>query len=102
MCIRDRSNTTNTSPQRPAANGVSPQTADLKSGKMRIRIDVDEGKAQVVQNGQVIGTTPFDMDINAGEKPNLTLRRENFEDKNVLIEASSGKKVFTFSLKPKS
>ena len=96
------SNTANTSPQRPAANGVSPQTADLKSGKIRIRIDVDEGKAQVVQNGQVIGTTPFDMDINAGEKPNLTLRRENFEDKNVLIEASSGKKVFTFSLKPKS
>ncbi len=95
-------NTANTSPQRPAANGISPQTADLKSGKMRIRIDVDEGKAQVVQNGQVIGTTPFDMEVNAGEKPNVTLRRDNFEDKNVLIEPSSGKKVFTFSLKPKS
>ncbi|HRI02283.1 MAG TPA: serine/threonine-protein kinase [Pyrinomonadaceae bacterium] len=95
-------NTANTSPQRPAANGVSPQTADLKGGKVRIRIDVDEGKAQVVQNGQVLGTTPFEMDVNTGEKPNLTLRRESFEDKNVQIEAGSGKKVFTFSLKPKS
>lgn len=95
-------NTANTSAQRPAANGISPQTADLKGGKVRIRIDVDEGKAQVVQNGQVLGTTPFDMDVNAGDKPNLTLRRDNFEDKNVTIEAGSGKKVFTFSLKPKS
>ncbi|MEQ1922316.1 MAG: serine/threonine-protein kinase [Pyrinomonadaceae bacterium] len=93
--------TANTSP-RPVANGSSPQTADLKSGKVRIRIDVDEGKAQVMQNGQVLGTTPYDMDINPGEKPSLTLRRDNFEDKSVLIEAGSGKKVFTFSLKPKS
>jgi len=95
-------NTANTSPQRRAVNGASPQTADLKNGKLRIRIDVDEGKAQVVQDGQVLGTTPFDMDIDAGEKPTLTLRRENFEDKNVLIEPRTGKKVYTFSLKPKS
>lgn len=85
------------------ANGTNtPQTADLKGGKQRVRVDLDEGKAEVIQNGKVLGTTPLDVEVAAGEKPNLTLRRAGFEDKNVQIEAGSGKKTLTFSLKPQN
>ena len=47
------------------------------------------------------GTTPLDIDVAAGDKPNVTLRRDGFEDKTVQIEPASGKKVLTFSLKPR-
>jgi len=65
----------------------------------RVRVDVDEGKAQVIRDGQVVGTTPLDLDVAAGEKPSVTLRRDGYEDKTVQIEPTSGKKVLTFSLK---
>jgi serine/threonine protein kinase len=68
----------------------------------RVRVDVDEGKAQVLRDGKVVGTTPLDLDIALGDKPSLTLRRDGFEDKTVQIEPTAGKKALTFSLKPKN
>lgn len=72
------------------------------AGSQRVRVDVDEGKAQVIRDGQLLGTTPFDIDVAAGEKPNITLRRDGYEDKTVQVEPTSGKKVFTYSLKAKN
>lgn len=82
-----------------AAASNAPSTA--AKGNMRVRVDVDEGKATVVRNGQTLGTTPLDLDANLGENVGLTLRREGYEDKNVNLEITNGKKVFTFSLKAK-
>jgi serine/threonine-protein kinase len=70
-------------------------------GNLRVRVDVDEGKATVVRNGQTLGTTPLDLDASLGENVGLTLRREGYGDKNVNLEITNGKKVFTFSLKAK-
>jgi serine/threonine-protein kinase len=70
------------------------------SGK-KVRVDVDEGQAQVIRDGQALGTTPLDLDASDGEKIDLTLRRDGFEDKNVQLEISAAKKVYTFSLKRK-
>ena len=95
------------------SNGPTPNVAGKtgnasNSGKntggnsQRVRIDVDEGKAQVVRDGQVVGTTPLDIDVASGDKPNVTLRRDGYEDKSVQIEPTSGKKVFTYSLKSKN
>ncbi len=67
----------------------------------RVRIDVDEGSAQVFRGAQAIGATPFDLDAADGEKIDLTLKRSGFEDKIVQIEVSSRKQVYTFSLKSK-
>jgi serine/threonine protein kinase len=83
---------------KPNNGEVKPQT----TGEARkIRIDLDEGKAQVLRNGSVLGTTPLDIDLAAGETPTLTLHRDGFEDKEVRIEAGGGKRAFTFSLRPK-
>ena len=85
----------------PAKN-VNPGKTAVAANSQRVHVDVDEGKAQVIRDGQVIGTTPLDVDIASGEKPNLTLRRDGFEDKVVQIEPTAGKKSLTFSLKPKN
>ena len=86
---------------RPPANAASPLASSLKAGTQRVRVDIDEGKAQIIKNGQSIGTTPLDLDVATGDMPSLTLRRDGFEDKTVQLDVGGGKKVFTFSLKPK-
>ena len=80
----------------------STPTPAPSGGTQRIRIDLDEGQAQVSQNGRQLGTTPLDIDVSPGESPNITLHRDGYEDKQVTIEAGNGKKVFTFSLKRKN
>lgn len=77
------------------------QTADAPKGSMQIRVDVDEGKAQVLRGGKLLGATPLDISANPGDDLALTLTREGYEDKNVNIKVSSGKKVFTFSMRSK-
>jgi serine/threonine-protein kinase len=101
------------SESKDAANAASKIAVDSKDGKTlvvqsakttaqrHIRVDVDEGSAQVFRNGQISGATPFDLEAADGEKIDLTLKRDGFEDKNVQIEVSSRKQVYTFSLKPK-
>ncbi len=81
-------------------SAISPQPGS-KTDKVRLRVDVIEGKAQVLRDNQTIGTTPLDVETAVGEPVNLTLRREGFQDKNVRLEATSGKKIYTFSLTPK-
>ena len=88
--------------ERQSTNGASPSSSSLKSATQRVRVDIDEGKAQVIKNGQPIGTTPLDVDVATGDTPSLTLRRDGFEDKTVQLDVGGGKKVFTFSLKSKN
>lgn len=72
-----------------------------KTGSRKIRVDLDEGQAQVTRGGQPIGNTPLDLDANDGDKIDLMLHRDGYEDRNVQIEVGGGKKVYTFSLKQK-
>jgi serine/threonine protein kinase len=67
----------------------------------KVKIDVDEGRAEVVRGGGVVGTTPFELEAKDGEKVDVTLRREGFEDKPVSLEIKGNKQVYTFSLKQK-
>ena len=95
-----KADASNIAGQQKAAN--TNKTTTASGTTQRIRVDIDEGKAQVSRNGQVLGITPLDMDLANGENPSLTLHRDGFEDKTVQIEVGNGKKVFTFSLKPKN
>ncbi len=72
-----------------------------KNAGRKIRVDLDEGQAQVSRGGQNLGNTPLDLDASDGDKIDLTLHRDGYEDKNVKIEVAGGKKVYTFSLKQK-
>ena len=83
------------------AKTIVVQSAKTTAVQRRVLIDVDEGSAQVFRNSQTVGATPFDLEATEGETVDLTLKRDGFEDKNVQIEVSSRKQVYTFSLKPK-
>jgi serine/threonine protein kinase len=84
------------------ANSRTNSRSTANGPMQKVRVDVDEGKAQVIRDGQIVGMTPVDIDIASGDRPNLTLRRDGFEDKTVQIEPNAGKKTLTFSLKPKN
>ncbi len=88
-------------PDAPVVQTAAATNASPGKGSTKIRVDVDEGKAQVLKGGQVVGTTPIELDANFGDNVPLTLRRDGFEDKNVNIQVSPSKKVFTYSLKAK-
>jgi serine/threonine-protein kinase len=93
----------NDSSSKFAANQKDDKTVVVQSSKpqKRVRVDVDEGKAQVFRSGQSVGSTPFELEARDGDKVDLTLKRDGFEDKNVQLEITSGKQAYTFSLKPK-
>ena len=55
----------------------------------------------MLKGGRALGTTPLDIDVNPGDEMALTLRRDGYEDKNVNIQVTTGKKVFTFAMKAK-
>jgi serine/threonine protein kinase len=82
-------------------NLKSNQAVVQSSSMRRVKIDVDEGKAEIVRNGEKLGTTPFDLEARDGEKVDLMLRRDGFEDKPVQLEIKGNKQVYTFSLKQK-
>lgn len=89
------------SPAGPANVRKLSGQSDTKRPSQKVRVDVDEGKAKVLRDGQLLGTTPLDLEAATGENVVLTLQREGFQDKNVSVEVSTQKKVFTFSMKQK-
>ncbi len=104
MSNSSASNTAN-STLKTAVEAKDGKTFVVQSAKInaqrRVRVDVDEGSAQVFRSGQAAGATPFDLEATEGEIIDLTLKRDGFEDKNVQIEVTSRRQVYTFSLKPK-
>lgn len=79
--------------------------ADLASvsdkGSKTVRIDAIGGSAEVWRNGQKIGNTPLDLNVDNGEVLNLKLRRQGYSDNDVRMEVTAEKKVYTFVLEPK-
>ena len=75
--------------------------ADPGKNKRNIRIDAVGGTAEVWRNGQKIGNTPLDLEIAEKEVVNLKLKRQDSLDTDVNVEATVGKKVYTFSLAAK-
>ncbi len=68
---------------------------------VNIQIEVIEGKAEVVRNGSVVGSTPYTLNLRIGEKADIKLRRDGYKDYETQIEGSSGKKLYTFALQKK-
>lgn len=77
------------------------QSDGLKPKQKTVQVDAFGGQAQVLRDGQAIGTTPFQLQGADGETISLTLRRDGYKDKDVKIEITSGKKVYTFLLDSK-
>ncbi|HRH43462.1 MAG TPA: serine/threonine-protein kinase [Pyrinomonadaceae bacterium] len=71
------------------------------ANKRTVRIDAVGGSAEVWRNGQKIGNTPLDLEIGEKEIVALKLKRQGSTDTDVSVEATVGKKVYTYSLASK-
>jgi len=76
-------------------------TRGASNAGAQIKVDVDEGKAQVYRDGSALGSTPLSIDAALGDKLALTLKKDGFVDKEVTINVEGNKRVFTFSMKAK-
>ena len=82
------------------ANSIGRQSA-TNANLIKVRVETNEGSAQVFRDAQIVGNTPFDVIGSEGETVKLTLKREGFEDQVVSIDITGRRGVFTFSLKRK-
>lgn len=72
-----------------------------KANLSRVRIEINEGSAQIFRDGQSVGKTPYELEGREGETINITLKREGFEDKTERVDIISRRPIYTFSLKSK-
>lgn len=63
-----------------------------------VTIDVDEGRAQVYLDSRLVGTTPHKLEARIGDRVKLMLRRDGYADKNVDLDISPNKPVYTISM----
>ena len=97
MALRGSGNSTGTtlSPQGAAPVAASAAEASSSSGLnsspgdlKRVTIDVPEGVAQVWEDGQLVGQTPFVIAKSYGDPVKLVLHQAGYEDLPVQFEVS--------------
>src|SRR5581483_1583392 len=64
-----------------AVAAPAPVAAPATSSEMRtIRINTLEGRAEVYRDGQMVGTTPYEISAPLGVRVRLTLKRDGYQD----------------------
>ena len=77
----------------PAPPPPAPAAANLKV----VTVDTADGVAQVFRYGQLVGTTPYQVAAQDGEKVDLVLRRSGFRDLPLQFEPSE-RREYTYTL----
>jgi serine/threonine protein kinase len=81
------------------SSNTSIQPATGHSGKSRmLTINSTEGKADVYRGGVLVGSTPYLLEAQVGERIDLVIKKPGYVDKPVFFEVSENRKEFTFSL----
>ena len=62
-----------------------------------VTVDTADGVAQVFRYGQLVGTTPYQVAAQDGEKVDLVLRRSGFRDLPLQFEPSE-RREYTYTL----
>lgn len=89
---------TSTSSPLPIAGTNQASTATKEAGAKTVLIDVFEGRAEVYRDNRFLGTTPYELRASPGERIQLELRREGFQDKPVEFTVSETRHVYTFRM----
>jgi eukaryotic-like serine/threonine-protein kinase len=88
---------------RPSTSGRIPDPTVSQShpALKTARINALEGKAEVYQNGQFVGQTPCAIQVASGEKVNLVLKRNGYEDKKIDFLLNENQEDYTYTLSRK-
>ncbi len=81
---------------RPVTPPAPPPSAPAVNVKV-VTIDTADGVAQVFRNGQLVGTTPYQVMARGGEQVELILRRSGFKDLPLQFEPSE-RRGYTYTL----
>lgn len=98
--IFDKPDNGNSNSSNAGTNVVEPQKPGSQSLRIA-KINALGGKAEVYKNGQYIGQTPCDIKVAAGEKVNLLLKRNGFEDKQIDFSLNQNQEDYTYTLNRK-
>ncbi|MBZ5547097.1 MAG: serine/threonine protein kinase [Acidobacteriia bacterium] len=71
-------------PSAPVQSSASAQDAQLKT----ITVDVVSGTAEVYRNDRRVGSTPFQLSARVGEKVELDLKQQGFQDLKVAFDVT--------------
>jgi serine/threonine protein kinase len=66
-----------------------------------IQINVEEGPADVYQDGSYLGKTPLNVKASVGDSVNLLLKRDGFEDKRVQFAVTANQRGYTLQMEKK-
>lgn len=73
----------------PAAPSAAPVTADAPTGELKnITVASDPPGARMFHRGKEVGTTPFTLEIPAGERRSYELGKPGFVTRKVVIDGS--------------
>ncbi len=87
---------------RANSNGSAQSAVTSNSGAaVKVTIETGESPAEVYRGGQLVGSTPFELEGNEGDGVELILRREGYEDEIVRFDIMYRKRVHTYYLKKK-
>jgi hypothetical protein len=75
----------------------APRAASANAEERNVELQVSDGRAEVYRDGKLLGTTPYSLKGQVGERVRLTLRRQGYADEPVDFTVSE-KKSYTFSM----
>ena len=82
-------------------NASETELASTDQNLIELQIDVIAGSAQLIRNGVAVGSTPYNFKARIGEKVDIKLNREGYEEFETQIEVSNRKRFYTFALQKK-
>lgn len=98
---------------KPIENSPTPKILTAKESKklnsqsgvqpsaVRVLVETSEGVAEIYRDSERIGETPYEIEGREGENVDLTLKRNGYLDKQVQIEITARRRVYTFLLQRK-
>jgi len=66
-----------------------------------IQINVEEGPADVYQDGTYLGKTPINVRASVGDQVSLLLKRQGCEDKHVQFAVTANQRGYTLQMEKK-
>ena len=62
-------------------------------------ITAGEARAEIYQDGRLIGRAPFELKVRDGERVKLTLRADGYSDRDVSFTVVENTQVYTFAMR---
>lgn len=81
-----------------STNLAASTTATTAGAQKSIEVFLTDGRADVYRDGQLLGPTPYRLNVRIGERVQLTLKRDGYRDEPVDFTVSESKRDYAFTM----